>query len=54
MVRFKELATGRVWSVSNAEHIKHFRANPRFKEIKVNKEVKKVVKTIEKEETTEE
>lgn len=55
MIKFKEKKTGRVWTVSNAEHIKHFRFNPRFEEIKEEKENKKqkVVKP-KKEETTEE
>lgn len=52
MIKFKEIKTGRVWTVSNAEHIKHFRSNPRFKEIKEDKENKKVVKTDKKEEQT--
>lgn len=51
MIKFKEIKTGRVWSVSNVEHIKHFRSNPRFKEIKEEK-IKKVVIPIEKEEKT--
>ena len=33
MIKFKEIKTGRVWYIHNPEHIKHFRHNPRFKEI---------------------
>ncbi len=49
MAKFKEKATNRVWEVTNAEHLKHFRANPRFEEIK---EVKKEVKENKKVEDT--
>lgn len=51
MIKFKEKETGRVWTVSNAEHLKHFRSNPRFEEIKEktsSKKTKKVEKTANK------
>lgn len=51
MAKFKNKETGRVWDITNAEHLKHFRANPRFEEIKDVKE-KKVVKSSKKEEKT--
>ena len=34
MVDFKEKATGMIYHISNPEHLKHFRANPRYEEIK--------------------
>ena len=46
MAKFKNKKTGRVWDISNAEHLKHFRSNPRFEEVKE----KKVVKPPKKEE----
>ena len=52
MAKFKNKETGRVWDITNAEHLKHFRSNPRFKEIKEDKENKKVVKVDKKEEQT--
>lgn len=42
MAKFKNKKTGRVWDITNAEHLKHFRSNPRFEEIKDKKENKKV------------
>ena len=42
MAKFKNKKTGRVWDITNAEHLKHFRINPRFKEVKEEKkELKK-------------
>ena len=49
MAKFKEKKTGRVWDITNAEHLKHFRSNPRFEEIK---EVKKVKENKKVEDTT--
>lgn len=43
MVNFREKATGMIYHISNEEHLKHFRANPRYEEIK---EVKKSPKKI--------
>lgn len=40
MAKFKNKKTGRVWDISNAEHLKHFRSNPRFEEVKEKKEQK--------------
>lgn len=37
MAKFREISTGRVWDITNNEHLKHFRANPRFEEIKDKK-----------------
>lgn len=54
MAKFKEEKTGRVWDITNTEHLKHFRANPRFKEIKEVRKNKMVEKTPKREETTEE
>lgn len=51
MAKFIEKATGRVWDITNAEHLKHFRINPRYKEVKETKEVKKV-EVPKKEEST--
>lgn len=48
MSKFKNKKTGRVWDITNAEHLKHFRSNPRFEEVKE----KKVVKSPKKEEET--
>ena len=48
MAKFKNKKTGRVWDITNAEHLKHFRSNPRFEEVKE----KKVVKPPKKEEET--
>lgn len=48
MAKFREKKNGRVWDISNAEHLKHFRSNPRFEEVKE----KKVVKNSKKEEET--
>lgn len=53
MAKFIEKATGRVWDITNSEHLKHFRINPRFKEVKEEKkELKKVEETPKKEEST--
>lgn len=52
MAKFRNKSTGRVWEISNTEHLKHFRANPRFEEVKENKKVEKQPKKEEK--TTEE
>lgn len=49
MAKFKEKTTGRVWTITNVEHLKHFCTNPRFEEIEKIKENKKV-KTSKKEE----
>ncbi len=51
MAKFREKKNGRVWEITNAEHLKHFRTNPRFEEIKEVKE-KKVAKPPKKEEET--
>ena len=54
MVKFREVKTGRVWYIHNPEHIKHFRHNPRFKEIveKTKKESKpKATENVEQEVT---
>ncbi len=48
MAKFKNKKTGRVWDITNAEHLKHFRSNPRFEEVKE----KKVAKPPKKEEET--
>lgn len=51
MAKFKNKKTGRVWDITNAEHLKHFRSNPRFEEIKEktsSKETKKVEKATNK------
>ena len=34
MAKFREKKNGRVWEITNAEHLKHFRSNPRFEEVK--------------------
>lgn len=39
MAKFKNKKTGRVWDITNTEHLKHFRSNPRFEEVKKNKKV---------------
>lgn len=64
MVDFKEKATGMIYHISNPEHLKHFRANPRYEEIKEvskkseknTKKNKNKVEVVEEEivETTEE
>lgn len=55
MAKFKNKKTGRVWDITNAEHLKHFRINPRFKEVKEEKkELKKVEETPKKEKATKE
>lgn len=51
MAKFKNKKTGRVWDITNSEHLKHFRTNPRFVEIKEVKE-KKVANPPKKEEKT--
>lgn len=43
MVKFREKKNGNVWHIQNEEHIKHFRSNPRFEEIKETKLVSKKV-----------
>jgi len=53
MIRFKEKKTGRVWSITNQEHIKHFRSNPRFEELKESSKKVDNSKKEKKEETTE-
>lgn len=53
MIRFKEKKTGRVWTISNAEHIKHFRSNPRFVEIKESSKKVEAPKEENKEQSTE-
>lgn len=51
MAKFKNKENGRVWEITNAEHLKHFRKNPRFVEIKEEKG--KNSSKSKKEETTE-
>ena len=51
MAKFKNKETGRVWDITNAEHLKHFRSNPRFEDIKQktsSKETKKLEKATNK------
>lgn len=50
MAKFIEIATGRVWDITNAEHLKHFRINPRFKEVKEEKKEQKKVEEAPKKE----
>ncbi len=45
MAKFKNKETGRVWDITNAEHLKHFRSNPRFEEIKEKKQVVRKLKS---------
>lgn len=47
MVKFREKKNGRIWDISNEEHLKHFRSNPRFEELKNNENIKN--KNIKKE-----
>jgi hypothetical protein len=47
MAKFREKKTGRVWDITNSEHLKHFRANPRFEEIKEAKKEAKENKKVE-------
>lgn len=55
MVNFREKATGMIYHISNGEHIKHFRANPRYEEIKeVSKKSVKDTKKKNKVEVVEE
>lgn len=55
-MEFREKKTSRVWYITNAEHIKHFRSNPRFEEIKESSkkvEIPKKPTKENKEESTE-
>ncbi len=44
MAKFKEIKTQKIWDITNSEHLKHFRKNPRFEEIKEEKKVETRIK----------
>lgn len=52
MAKFKNKKTGRVWDITNPEHLKHFRSNPRFEEVKKEKKEQKVEEAPKKIEST--
>ena len=48
MSKFRNKENGCVWDITNEEHLRHFRSNPRYEEIKEVKKIKKVTKTSKK------